>query len=70
MISYYPNPVNDILHIETDRDFRISILSITGQLLVDVQNEKAIDVSQLNNGLYIIRIEIEGRFYTDKISKH
>ena len=61
-IVYYPNPVNDILHVALDGDIvlRASAISILGQCLpVDVKGND-IDVTNLPPGFYTLRISTFG----------
>lgn len=69
-ISYYPNPVNDVLKIETNEKFRIRIFSSLGSLLLDIKNDKTILLSHLNTGLYFIQIEIGDKTLTKKLFKN
>ena len=56
-ISIYPNPANDILNIEgADTDCRVSVYSPTGQALIR-KSGNSINVSSLQSGIYLIRIE-------------
>jgi Secretion system C-terminal sorting domain len=57
--NVYPNPANQIISIKTNENTEgvsISVLSITGQLL-QKSNSDNIDVSNLHNGLYLIRVD-------------
>jgi extracellular elastinolytic metalloproteinase len=67
-VDVYPNPATDIVTIkffgENPRDFRIDILNIAGTI-VYTENvsfsdkyyvEKVIPVSQLNKGMYFVRV--------------
>jgi len=67
--SYYPNPVEDYLHINLDETFQAKVFSINGSLLVDVKNEKTIDISNFSSGTYILQIQIEDKIYSSKILK-
>lgn len=68
-VSCYPNPTDGILYIESDKDFRITILSTTGRVLIDKKNQKEIDLTDYPQGLYILQIEIDGKRITEKIIK-
>ncbi|NNE15862.1 MAG: T9SS type A sorting domain-containing protein, partial [Saprospiraceae bacterium] len=64
--SISPNPVNSVLTVEgknTDfKDIKVSILDISGKLInAPVENKKIINVSHLNQGIYLLRIEKEGK---------
>ena len=67
-VDVYPNPATDIVTIklfgQDPRDFRIDVLNIAGTI-VYTENvsftdkyylEKAISVSQLNKGIYFVRV--------------
>jgi hypothetical protein len=58
-IKIYPNPVSNILHIETENANsipEIKIYSIQGVLLLSTKGNQ-IDVSSLSSGIYIARID-------------
>ena len=70
LISIYPNPVNDKLHIEINQGSklgRVQIINTQGLLLYDNRNltENYIDVSQLKNGIYILKY-FDKEFYSIK----
>lgn len=61
-IKIYPNPVKDILTLETPFDqSTIKIYSATGAMVKEIvlNGEKIIDVSDLSDGLYILSVEDE-----------
>jgi len=71
-ISVYPNPVLNDLHINLHNSIQVEtakIYSITGQVVLQVQNRKDIDVSSLNPGVYLLRIETTQGTITRKIVK-
>lgn len=54
-IKFYPNPVNNLLTIDTDRnDLTYHIYNVMGAHILST-NSKSINVSHLNNGIYIIK---------------
>ena len=63
--SIYPNPANDRLYIETTAEIEdVVVYSITGvivsqQSTVNSQRSLSIDLSKLNTGIYIIKINTE-----------
>ena len=65
----YPNPVSDMLYFNFNvgEDVTMQIYSATGQLVKEasLSSDGAIDVSDLNEGLYIVKID--GKTY--KFSK-
>ncbi|WP_299439472.1 S8/S53 family peptidase [uncultured Aquimarina sp.] len=60
----YPNPAKDVVHFKTNSDIKVTSISIyttTGKLVKEFRETmSSIDVSNLNNGLYIVRYKIEG----------
>lgn len=65
-ISIYPNPVTDILKIKSNFQMQsISVLSITGELLIKQTNSfSSIDLSNLPKGNYILKIN----YYDNQLS--
>ena len=63
MISVYPNPAHDIIFVGANNDSpvqRIDIYDVTGQLIL-TSTKTEINVSELNSGMYIIRIYCDGK---------
>lgn len=66
IFAIHPNPVTDKLFLDatnTTDNLKIQIFNIEGKLLsnqkVALQDQKAIDVSQLKSGIYFLNIEDE-----------
>ncbi len=56
-VALYPNPVNDILNIETALDIQtVEFYNIQGQKVLS-SNQKQINVSDLAAGMYMVRIQ-------------
>ena len=65
-LSMYPNPVSDILVLDTKEPIkRVEIFNLLGQS-VRIDNKPTIEVntSQLNSGMYIIKIEFSSGNYS------
>lgn len=62
----YPNPVSDILHIQTAGEATIAVYSISGNLLKKAVNANNIFVGDLSNGVYLVKITTPG---SDKVVK-
>lgn len=59
--TIYPNPANDVLNISIDNDFatdyRYTVFDIYGRIFIDTnENKSTLDISELNSGVYFIRI--------------
>jgi len=71
LFTLLPNPVKDILTIETgsDRIEWIEVLSVNGTK-IDIQvNDKQVNVSHLPSGLYLVRVTIDGVSYVERFVK-
>ena len=54
-ISVFPNPVSDILYINSELKInKLIIFSIDGKIVFSGNNTNSVDVSKLPNGMYII----------------
>ncbi len=61
-IIIYPNPTNNFLNINFSISIdQINIYSIDGRMIKEAFNVKKIDVSELANGIYLIRIGIKNQ---------
>jgi Zn-dependent metalloprotease len=69
LVNIYPNPTHGILFIDSDMDFSIKIFSLMGNVLMNVKNQRRIDLTGIPSGLYILQLEMDGRRITEKIIK-
>jgi hypothetical protein len=70
LVTIYPNPVNDVLHVTVKRPATFELYNIEGQLVKKQQVERtaAINVSDVTKGLYIVRVtDKEGYIQTKKL---
>ena len=68
----YPNPVKDILHIKCDNMQQYDVFSLDGKLIKSLQrndDEAVIDFSDLERGIYMVRITSDKGIVTRKIVK-
>ena len=70
-VVIYPNPTKDILNIATSRvqNVLITMFNISGQTVINQTNEKTIDISHLENGVYFINVTIGDLVYIRKVIK-
>lgn len=54
LLKIYPNPAKDYIYVETKAGSKIQLFDMSGRLLIE-QKDKLFDVSNLNNGIYIIK---------------
>jgi PKD repeat protein len=53
----FPNPANNFIEIKTDLDYSsVSIMDVTGKTIKHVISQNRIDISDLTNGIYFIKI--------------
>lgn len=69
-VSLYPNPINDVLNIETkDEILSVNVFALQGQKVLS-SKENRINVSELPAGIYLVRIEdVNNNIATKKIIK-
>ena len=55
----FPNPANDVLTIQSKNVSRIKIFNIHGNIVLskNVNNNKKVDISILNKGMYLVELE-------------
>jgi len=67
----FPNPASDYLVVETlQKDTRIQLMSINGSQSMEIKPNERNDISQLGNGLYLLRISGPGGASIHKIIKN
>jgi|GEM_PF-6307204 len=71
VLRIFPNPVKENLFLVTEskNEFKIKIISMDGKLMYknNLQNQKIVNISFLENGIYIIEIEYEERILRQHI---
>jgi hypothetical protein len=66
-ISHYPNPVDDVLHIDAEKSIsQVSVYNPVGQQMLIKSNainsyQTQVDVSSLSPGVYIIKLLLEDK---------
>lgn len=70
LVELYPNPMNDVLYIESENITSVTVFNAVGQQVMFVENRNEIDVTSLSNGLYFVRlVDNKGNTLTKKIVK-
>lgn len=70
--NIYPNPVNDVLFVEMSENIEeVSIYTITGVMVYNetVLSGNSIDVSELEGGIYIIKVRTENNEIVNRFVK-
>ena len=71
-LELYPNPVKDILRIDTDQDIeRIEMVDILGKMVLRIENPtSSISVSDLSSGMYAVKVTFpDGNYVIKKVLK-
>lgn len=74
-IEVYPNPAENEVNLKVNDDLigsKAEIFNILGQKMFEfiiINNEQNIDISQFNNGIYLLRIKNNKGFISKKIAK-
>lgn len=73
-VSFYPNPVNDVLNVTSDKEIsNVSVYSILGQQVMNKVyngvNEVELNVNQLSQGTYFVKANVNGEIKTFKVIK-
>jgi photosystem II stability/assembly factor-like uncharacterized protein len=70
-ITMYPNPARDVLNLSCSQTIQtIQIYNLVGQSVVDLKadsKEYTVNVSNLNNGVYTLKLTINDKPYIKKI---
>ncbi len=74
VLLLYPNPVKDVFTIQnTVNMVSLSITDVTGKIIMSRQfggvNNASIDLSEYNNGVYIVNVQTDTEAFTAKIIK-
>ena len=68
--TYYPNPVQNILQIESNSGIKvITVRNTLGNLIVKEFNTSTIDLTNIEKGTYIVLIEFDQNSKTIKVIK-
>lgn len=71
-ISVHPNPVSDKLFVESDKKLEnIKVFDLNGRKVIEggLTDYSALDVSNLENGIYILYGTVEGQPFQTKFTK-
>jgi hypothetical protein len=69
-IKVYPNPSNGIFTVDTDLPTEVKVLDITGKVVFtgfDITKQNSINVSNLQQGVYLLKIKNDLGEQTEKI---
>ena len=67
-----PNPAHNFISVSfiaPTSGYEIEILNTFGEIIIKIKNQHRIDISQLSNGIYFIKVKQGERFYNKKFIK-
>ncbi len=67
-VAVYPNPVKDQLTVNAENLQSVEVYNLVGQLVM-TSSSSVIDMSDLNEGIYFVRVTAEGKTVTKRIVK-
>ena len=66
----YPNPTSNFIVIDVNSSFNLDIIDLKGQVVLRSDNcLNKIDISDLESGVYLLKIEVDKNFVIRKIIK-
>jgi len=70
-VSVFPNPAQDVLNVAlaSEDDFEVEIMNTLGEILIKTKNQNAIDVSDLQSGVYLVKVLNAKYLVTEKFIK-
>ena len=67
-VTVYPNPVKDRLNVKAENLQTVEVYNLMGQLVMTATNP-VMDLDDLNQGIYFVRITADGKTVTKRIVK-
>ena len=68
MVAMYPNPVSDRLTVQAANLQSVEVYNLMGQLVMTTTSS-VIDMAELNQGIYFVRVMTDGKAITKRIVK-
>ena len=70
-VSIHPNPTSDMVYIEGNyTQLKVVIYNILGKEIINKSITNSIDISHLENGVYLMKLSDGFKLYTRKIIKN
>lgn len=69
-ISFYPNPVKNILNVSCPDNFTVKLFTIDGKKVFEGKNRKTINTSGFEPGMYFLEVESEKGILKEKLVKN
>jgi hypothetical protein len=69
-VSIYPNPATEYVNVFTEGQGNIELYSVSGQLIMSLEitsNSQTINVNNLSNGVYILKVTTPSTSFNEKL---
>jgi hypothetical protein len=68
-VQLYPNPTSNVLNINAEGVQEVSVIDINGRTVMTEKNVNTVNLSDLANGVYYVRVITNNGVATEKIVK-
>ena len=68
LVSVYPNPVKNQLYVKAENLQSVVVYNIVGQMVMETETS-VVDMSDLNQGVYFVRVRADGMIVTKRVVK-
>lgn len=67
-VFIYPNPTSNTLYVVNQKANTVEIYNLTGQVIATFNNQNVINVSNLSQGTYFVKVITDSKVITEKIN--
>jgi hypothetical protein len=67
-VSIYPNPTTGMLNITNADDATVTVFNMLGQEVMNAYNVKTINMNNMANGSYFVKVQTQNNVITKKIN--
>lgn len=68
-INLFPNPTTGIIHLSNEESFKVQIFDIKGELIFNGENINIIDITEFEQGIYIVQLKNGNLIKREKVIK-
>lgn len=69
VLKVYPNPANSFLRIEGQEGELVKVYTMSGSLVIEVNNTNEVNVEHLSPGIYAVVVQNQQVIYQSKFIK-
>ena len=68
-ILVWPNPTTGQIHIDAEMPCDVEVRNVLGQIVLQAEKVETIEISSLENGIYILIVKRNGKSFITKVVK-